>query len=188
MVVLTTALAALLCLPCALVAIRSREPAMRRVRLRRARARADRPQLRRLEHSLTGRDDLTAADDADGSNGRGDRAGRDAQAGWDGLDGESVPRCRCGTETPDGLPAIEQVLLELRRLDQQRLSGLAQQSETWARAVVIAYDRWLQVACHYLSVAHHLSCLTDIDRDIERLRVEGELSAAGLPPIRTAEH
>lgn len=157
-VVLTAALAALVCLPCAVFAMwRSEGPATRRALARRARA--DRVVLRRLDVGLGAVVDFAEPD-----------------------------ACCCGSTTlADDLPAIEQVLSELRRLDQQRLGGLAQESEMWARAVLRAYDRWLQVACHYLAVSHHLSCLTDIDRDIERLRVEAELIAAGLPPIRTAE-
>lgn len=158
-VVLAAALAALLSLPCALLAVfRTDGRAMRRAWLRRARQ--ERPRLRRLENDLSR---------------------------CDGLDSAGGPACRCGSTLADGLPAIEQVLAELRRLDQQRLGGLSQQSELWALAVGRAYDRWLQVACHYLSVSHHLSCLTDMDKDIERLRVEAELIAAGLPPIRTTE-
>ncbi|GLY98161.1 hypothetical protein Acsp02_54150 [Actinoplanes sp. NBRC 103695] len=84
-----------------------------------------------------------------------------------------------------GLPTFDQTLAELRRLDRQRLGGITRESEEWTRSVIGSYDRWLQVACTYLSVSQHLACLTDtMDREIERLRVEAELIAAGLPPIR----
>ena len=53
-------------------------------------------------------------------------------------------------------------------------------SEKWLTALANAYDEWLQVACQYLAVTHHLARLDGLDRDIERLRVEGELVAAGL--------
>ena len=91
--------------------------------------------------------------------------------------------CGCGmTDQLDGFPAIEQVVAELRRLDRARCSGLTRTSRKWAVAVEGAYDRWLQVACHYLAVSHHLFSLTDaMDRELERLRIEGELTAAGLP-------
>jgi hypothetical protein len=97
----------------------------------------------------------------------------------------SVAICGCGAAVRslarDGLPAIEQVAAELRRLDRARCGGgLARESRLWSAAIERAYDRWLQVACHYLSVSHHLSCLTDVDRDIERVRIEAELTAAGL--------
>jgi hypothetical protein len=36
------------------------------------------------------------------------------------------------------------------------------------------------VACHRLSITHHLAKLDGMDRDIERVRLEGELSAAGI--------
>ena len=96
--------------------------------------------------------------------------------------------CRCDRAAPVwGLPTFDQTLAELRRLDRQRLGGISRESEEWARSVVGSYDRWLQVACTYLSVSQHLACLTDtMDREIERLRVEAELIAAGLPPIRGA--
>ena len=42
-----------------------------------------------------------------------------------------------------------------------------------------AEDR-LQVACRHLDVSHHLSTLDGMDRELERLRIEAELIAAGL--------
>jgi hypothetical protein len=42
------------------------------------------------------------------------------------------------------------------------------------------YDDALVAACLCLGVTHHLDELTGLDREIERLRVEGALIAAGL--------
>jgi ribosome modulation factor len=168
-VVLMAALAALLCLPCALFRMMRAESVVRRAWLRRARL--ERPRLRRLDSGLAGRSHACDVP---------------FLAAADGFLSGGLRECRCGQEVPAvGMPTFDQVMGELRRLDRERLGGPAQQSEEWARAVVSAYDRWLQVACTYLSVPHHLSCLTDaMDLEIERLRVEAELAAAGLPPIR----
>jgi hypothetical protein len=140
MVVLTTAFAALLSLPCALaMVIRSDGAAIRRVWVRRSRA--DRDTLCLLDQGL--RDVMT-------------------------------PSIRSGR------PSIEQVAAELRRLDRQRQIGPAHGSEKWLVAVLRAYDEWLQVACGCLGISQHLSTLHGVDREIERLRMEGELTAAGL--------
>jgi hypothetical protein len=77
-------------------------------------------------------------------------------------------------------PAIEQIAAELRRLDRQRRCGPTAESEAWSAVVACAYDEWLRAACRRLNVAEHLSTLEGIDRDIERIRIEGELQTAGL--------
>ena len=90
--------------------------------------------------------------------------------------------CGCGVSDPmDSWPAIEQVIAELRRLSRARQRGLVSESGLWGVAVERAYDRWLQLACHYVSVSHYLFKLTDMDRELERVRIEAELTAAGLP-------
>jgi hypothetical protein len=99
-----------------------------------------------------------------------------------GLAGAVVERavgaCGCGMGSRmESWPAIEQVVAELRRLDRVRCAG---EPGLWAAAIERAYDRWLQAACHYLAISHRLFALADIDRDIERLRIEEELTAAGL--------
>ena len=76
--------------------------------------------------------------------------------------------------------SLEQATAELRRLDQQRQTGPTSGSELWLAAVLRAYDEWLQVACCCLGVTQQLSALDGIDLDVERLRVESELTAAGL--------
>lgn len=78
------------------------------------------------------------------------------------------------------MPSIEQIAYDLRRLDQQRRGGPTQQSEKWRAAVLRAYDQRLCLACQCLGLAEHLEPLEGMDRDLERLRVESELQAAGL--------
>ena len=77
-------------------------------------------------------------------------------------------------------PCIEQIAAELRRLDAQRRSGPTTESTLWLAAVLRAYDEWLRLACRSLGVTEHLEPLDGVDRDIERVRVEGELQANGM--------
>jgi hypothetical protein len=76
-------------------------------------------------------------------------------------------------------PSIEQIAADLRRLGGQRL-GVASRSAVWQSAVRDAYDDRLRLACRYLGIAEHLADLDGVDRDIERVRIEGHLQAAGL--------
>lgn len=140
MVVLTTALAALLSLPCALaMVIRSDGAAIRRVWIRRSRA--DQAALCLVDRGL-----------------------RDVH----------TPPMQVGRLS------IEHACAELRRLDRQRHIDATRGSERWRGAVLRAYDEWLQVACGCLGISQHLSGLGGVDRQIERLRMESELMAAGL--------
>jgi hypothetical protein len=75
---------------------------------------------------------------------------------------------------------IEQLAFDLRRLDRQRHSGPMRSSEVGLAAVLQAYDARLQLACQCLGVTEHLQPLEGVDREIERVRVEGRLEAAGL--------
>jgi hypothetical protein len=77
-------------------------------------------------------------------------------------------------------PGIEQIAADLRRLHRQRSSGPTTESSAWLTAVQRAYDDRLCLACSSLGVDHHLRDLDGLDREIERVRVEGELEAAGL--------
>ncbi len=77
-------------------------------------------------------------------------------------------------------PSIEQIAYDLRRLDHQRRAGPTQQSEKWQDAVLRAYDQRLCLACQALGLKEHLEPLEGMDRELERLRVESELQAAGL--------
>jgi hypothetical protein len=76
-------------------------------------------------------------------------------------------------------PPIQQVAADLRRLNRQRLS-IAMRSRVWFTAVQHAYDDRLGVACRQLGIEQHLAELTGMDLDLERIRVEGLLEAAGL--------
>jgi len=76
-------------------------------------------------------------------------------------------------------PSIEQIASDLRRLSQHRL-GLATRNPLWHEAVRNAYDDRLRLACGCLGIQQHLTELDGLDLEIERVRVEGELRAAGL--------
>lgn len=76
-------------------------------------------------------------------------------------------------------PPIEQIAADLRRLGRQR-TGIATRSPVWFAAVQRAYEERLVQACRSLGVVQHLNELTGLDREIERVRMEGELQAAGL--------
>jgi len=80
--------------------------------------------------------------------------------------------------TPAG-PPIEQVAADLRRLGRQR-TGVATRSGVWFAAVQRAYDDRLCLACRELEICEHMAQLTGVDLEIERVRVEGMLQAAGI--------
>lgn len=88
---------------------------------------------------------------------------------WDGEPADPAP--------PH--PAIEFLAADLRRLYRHRL-GIATQSLVWHIAVLRAYDERLRLASRCLGVTEHLSTVTGMDLEIERLRIESELEAAGL--------
>lgn len=59
----------------------------------------------------------------------------------------------------------------------------------WHGAVVQAYDDRLRLACRALGITEHLAELSGVDQEIERVRVEGVLHAAGLAlPAARAGH
>jgi hypothetical protein len=76
-------------------------------------------------------------------------------------------------------PPIEQIAADLRRLSQHRV-GIATRSPVWFTAVSRAYDDRLRLACRSLQIAEYLKDLDGVDLEIERVRVEGELQAAGM--------
>lgn len=76
-------------------------------------------------------------------------------------------------------PPFERIAADLRRLGSDRL-GIGQRNELWHTAVERAYDVKLHEACLALSIGEHLEELDGMDREIERLRIEGELIAAGV--------
>jgi hypothetical protein len=142
-VVLTGALTALLCLPCAVaIVLRADQIALRRIRARRGPAEIR--QWQRVDRALSGPEPV---------------------------------------EAPAGgpPPCIEQITAELRRLDRQRRRGPTTESTVWLAAVLFAYDEWLRLACRSLGVVEHLQPLEGLDREAERLRLEMELQANGVP-------
>ncbi|MBO0870746.1 MAG: hypothetical protein J2P15_19490 [Micromonosporaceae bacterium] len=82
------------------------------------------------------------------------------------------------TAAPAG-PPIEKLAADLRRLARQRV-GIATHSPVWAAAVTHAYDDRLATACRELEIPEHLGELAGLDLEIERVRVEGLIEAAGL--------
>ena len=93
--------------------------------------------------------------------------------------GEGAPRL------PDSELTIEQLVVDLRRLDRQRRSSPTTDSVLWLAAVLRAYDQRLVLASRSLGLTEHLAQLDGMDREIERVRVEGLLQAAGIR-LRTA--
>lgn len=86
---------------------------------------------------------------------------------------------RAGDGSGPAGPPIERIAADLRRLGSQRLAAAAR-SRLWRVAVLQAYDERLRLASRRLGVTEFLSGLDGVDLEIERLRVEGELQAAGL--------
>jgi hypothetical protein len=80
---------------------------------------------------------------------------------------------------PSSDPPIEKLASDIRRLRRQR-AGIAQRSPMWRAAVEDAYDDRVTLACKRLGIDAHLAGLAGVDREIERVRLEGELEAAGL--------
>ncbi|MFI6762755.1 hypothetical protein ACIBF5_26845 [Micromonospora sp. NPDC050417] len=102
-----------------------------------------------------------------------------AETGFGGFDPAELDR-------PGG-PAIEQIAADLRRLGGERL-GPWQSSRSGHGDLLRAYDERLRLASRYLGVAEHLADLDGVDREIERVRVEGELEAAGLMLHQAGRH
>jgi hypothetical protein len=91
---------------------------------------------------------------------------------------EVQPAALAALDEP-GRTNIGEIAVDLRRLGRQRL-GVATRSPVWHAAVQRAYDEKLRLACAALEVEEHLAELVGVDLEIERVRVEGELQAAGL--------
>jgi hypothetical protein len=77
-------------------------------------------------------------------------------------------------------PSIDQIANDLRRLNRQRHTGPTRESQRWMADVQRAYDERLCLACECLGLTEHLEPLKGLDREIERVRVESELQAAGV--------
>ena len=76
-------------------------------------------------------------------------------------------------------PPFEELAADLRRLARQRIE-VAQRSPIWCNAVHRAYDERLIMACRELEVPEQLHEFDGLDLELERLRVEQALEAAGL--------
>ena len=81
---------------------------------------------------------------------------------------------------PDRELTIDELVADLRRLDRQRRSSPTTESVIWLAAVLRAYDQRLALASRSLGLTEHLDRLDGMDREIERVRVEGLLHAAGI--------
>jgi hypothetical protein len=81
---------------------------------------------------------------------------------------------------PEREPTIDELEADLRRLDKQRRSSPTVDSAAWLAAVVRAYDQRLAMASRCLGLPEHLGQLDGMDRELERVRVEELLRAAGL--------
>ncbi|WP_229403608.1 hypothetical protein [Micromonospora okii] len=79
----------------------------------------------------------------------------------------------------EGRRPLEEIAADLRRFGDQRVNPNGR-PVVWHAAVVDAYDAHLRAACRCLGLAEHLGELEGVDRQIERVRVEGMLHAAGL--------
>lgn len=90
-------------------------------------------------------------------------------------------------DRPDRRP-LEQIAADLWRLREYRV-GRGGRPLVWPLLLIQAYDDRLRLACRCLGITEHLTELEGVDREIERVRVEGELHAAGLPlPAAVADH
>ncbi|MFF0718836.1 hypothetical protein [Verrucosispora sp. NA02020] len=94
------------------------------------------------------------------------------------ADGNAVRADLDALDRHDRRP-LEQIAADLRCLRRERVGG-AGAAVVWHSSVLDAYDDRLRLACRALGVTEHLAELTGVDRQIERVRVESELDAAGL--------
>jgi hypothetical protein len=76
-------------------------------------------------------------------------------------------------------PPFEELAADLRRLARQRVE-VAHRSPIWFNAVHRAYDDRLVAACRELEIPEQLHELDGLDLELERMRVESRLEAAGL--------
>ncbi|MBQ1072695.1 hypothetical protein KBX06_05870 [Micromonospora sp. C31] len=83
-----------------------------------------------------------------------------------------------GFDRPDRRP-LEELAADLRRLRGQGVGSDGRQP-IWHGMVLQAYDDRLRLACRALGLAEYLAELEGVDLELERVRVEGLLHAAGL--------
>jgi hypothetical protein len=153
---------ALLALPCALLALRGADELFLRRREWARRPLEETQALRELDRAIH------------------DRAIHD-RAIHDRAIHERAMQQRGGRLDDAPAQTIDDIARELRRLDRQRRGGPTLESERWLEAVLRAYDDGLCRACRCVGVPEHLKPLEGMDRDIERVRVEGALQRAGVP-------
>ncbi|WDZ86461.1 hypothetical protein [Micromonospora cathayae] len=105
------------------------------------------------------------------------------------VDADSIARHVDLTEFDrDDRRPLEEIAADLWRLREYRI-GRGGRPIVWPLLLIKAYDDRLRSACRCLGIPEHLADLEGVDREIERVRVEGELHAAGLPlPAAVAEH
>ncbi|GGM33508.1 hypothetical protein GCM10011608_17520 [Micromonospora sonchi] len=84
---------------------------------------------------------------------------------------------------------LERIAADLRCLRRDRIGGTGP-AAVWHSGVLDAYDDRLRLACRALGITEYLAELAGVDRQLERVRVEGELDAAGLrlPANRPGQH
>ncbi len=90
-----------------------------------------------------------------------------------------LPRQAPPGPQPPADPPFEVVAADLRRLARQR-AEVGSRSPVWFAAVHHAYDDRLRIACRELNIVEYLNGLDGVDLEIERVRVEGLLTEAGL--------
>ncbi|MGK5520488.1 hypothetical protein ACSNN9_14170 [Micromonospora sp. URMC 107] len=92
-----------------------------------------------------------------------------------------------GFDRPDRRP-LEELAADLRRLRGQGVGPDGRQP-VWHGTILRAYDDRLRLACRALGLTEHLAELEGVDLELERVRVEGLLHAAGLTlPAARAGH
>ncbi|MGC4804718.1 hypothetical protein [Micromonospora sp. DT233] len=84
--------------------------------------------------------------------------------------------------------SLQQIAADLRIFAGHRAAP-GRRAAIWHAGLLDAYDEHLRAACRCLGITEHLGELTGVDRQIERVRVEGALHAAGLTlPAARAPH
>lgn len=88
--------------------------------------------------------------------------------------GRTVARLR-----PGGSPSVEKLAVRMRSISAE-LEELPSRAAEQRAELIEHYDVLLRRACFTLCIEHYLDRLNGSDLVIERLRVEGELEAAGV--------
>lgn len=96
-----------------------------------------------------------------------------------------LPR-RIALPAPRREPTVEELAADLCRLHRRRGDRRFTGSAVLRAAVLRAYDTRLVLVSRRLGVPEHLTGLTGLDRDLERVRLEEELHSVGLRLRSTA--